>query len=212
MLAEWDGQTWRIIERRQFTEVTGPGGILGSPDDTAPLWAVGWDRRSVLLKLLDGGQWHTFRLPKASHSYDGHGGWYTEWPRIREIAPGKLMLDMHAMLWDFPRDFSAANTAALRPIATHHRYIPDFCSWNGRVVLASDDTSIMANPMAGQSQSNLWFGKVEDLATWGPRTAWGGPWSNDPVKAGEPSVPFPSTVSTNAVSTWPSLGAAARTA
>jgi len=190
VLAEWDGKEWRIIERRQFTEVTGPGGILGSPDDTTPVWAVGWDRRSVLLKLLDGGRWYTFRLPKASHTYDGYGGWYTEWPRIREISPGKLMLDMHAMLWDFPATFSAANTAGLRPIATHHRYIPDFCSWNGRVVLASDDTSIMANPMAGQSQSNLWFGKVEDLATWGPPTAWGGPWSNDPVKAGEPSVPF----------------------
>lgn len=190
VLAEWDGLEWRIIERRQFTEVTGPGGIHGAPDDRAPVWAVGWDRRSVMLKLLDGGQWSTFRLPKASHTYDGVGGWYTEWPRIREIAPGQLMLDMHAMLWDFPKTFSAANRAGLRPIAAHHRYIADFCQWNGRVVLASDDTSIMANPMAGQSQSNLWFGKVEDLATWGPRTAWGGPWVHDAVKAGEPSVPF----------------------
>jgi hypothetical protein len=190
VLAEWDGRQWRIIERRQFTEVTGPGGIYGAPHDAAPVWAVGWDRRSVLLKLLDGGQWYTFRLPKASHTYDGYGGWYTEWPRIREIAPGKLVLDMHAMLWDFPATFSAANTAGLRPIASHHRYIPDFCHWNGRVVLASDDTSIMANPLAGQSQSNLWFGKVEDLSAWGPRTAWGGPWMNDPIKAGEASVPF----------------------
>ncbi len=190
VLAEWDGTQWRIIERRQFTEVTGPGGIHGSPDGTTPVWAIGWDRRSVLLKLLDGGAWSTFRMPKASHTYDGYGGWYTEWPRIREIAPGKLMMDMHAMLWDFPATFSAVHTGGIRPIATHHRYIPDFCHWNGRVVLASDDTSIMANPLAGQSQSNLWFGRVEDLATWGPRTAWGGPWVNDPVKAGEPSVPF----------------------
>jgi len=190
VLAEWDGKEWRIIERRQFTDVTGPGGIHGAPDDAAPVWAIGWDRCSVLLKLLDGGKWYTFRLPKASHTYDGVGGWYTEWPRIREIAPGKLLMDMHAMFWDFPKTFSAARTGGLRPIATHHRYIPDFCDWNGRVVLASDDTSIMGNPMAGQSQSNLWFGQVDELATWGPRTAWGGPWVNDPVKAAEPSVPF----------------------
>ena len=190
VLAEWDGQEWRIIERRQFTEVTGPGGIHGAPDDTAPVWAVGWDRRSVLLKLLDGGKWSTFRLPKASHTYDGVGGWYTEWPRIREIAPGRLMLDMHAMLWDFPSTFSAANSAGLRPLASHHRYLPDFCSWNGRVVLATDETTIMGNPLAGQSQSNLWFGQIEDLSTWGPRTAWGGPWVHDPVQAAEPSVPF----------------------
>lgn len=190
VLAEWDGREWRIIERRQFTEVTGPGGIHGAPDDTAPVWAVGWDRRSVLLKLLDGGKWYTFRLPKASHTYDGVGGWYTEWPRIREVAPGRLLLDMHAMLWDFPPTFSAANTAGLRPLASHHRYLPDFCSWNGRVVLATDETTIMGNPLAGQSQSNLWFGQLQDLATWGPRTAWGGPWVNDSVQAAEPSVPF----------------------
>ena len=190
VLAEWDGSQWRIIQRRQFTDVTGPGGIHGSPDDAAPVWAIGWDRRSVLLMLLDQGTWHTFRMPKASHTYDGYGGWYTEWPRIREIAPGRLMMDMHAMLWDFPATFSAAKTGGIRPIATHHRYIPDFCLWNGRVVLASDETSIMANPLAGQSQSNLWFGHVEDLATWGPRTAWGGVWANDPVQAGQPSVPF----------------------
>ena len=190
VLAEWDGKEWRIIERRQFTEVTGPEGIYGSPDDTAPVWAVGWDRRSVILKLLDHGAWHTYRLPKGTWTYDGYGGWYTEWPRIREIAPGQLMMDMHGIFWDFPKTFSAANSAGLRPMATHHRYVPDFCHWNGRVVLASDDTSIMANPLAGQSQSNYWFGKVEDIKAWGPGVGWGGPWVNDAVKAGEPSVPY----------------------
>ena len=34
-LAEWDGSQWRLIERRQFLDVTGPGGIEGSPDDAA---------------------------------------------------------------------------------------------------------------------------------------------------------------------------------
>ena len=56
VLAEWDGTTWRIVERKQFLDVTGPGGIYGSPDDTSPLWAIGWDKRSVILKLLDGGR------------------------------------------------------------------------------------------------------------------------------------------------------------
>ena len=190
VLAEWDGTGWRIVERRQFTEVTGPDGIYGSPNDTSPVWSIGWDRRSVILKLLDGGTWRTFRLPKGTWTYDGVGGWYTEWPRIREIAPGKLMMDMHGIFWDFPKAFTSTNTGGLRPMATHHRYVPDFCHWNGRVVLASDDTSIMQNPMAGQSQSNLWFGKVEDIGTWGPRVGWGGPWVNDPVKANAPSDPF----------------------
>lgn len=59
VLASWDGKAWKIIERRQFTDVTGPGGIYGSPNDKSPLWTMGWDKRSVMLKLLDNGQWYT---------------------------------------------------------------------------------------------------------------------------------------------------------
>lgn len=189
-LAEWDGEEWRVVERRQFTDVTGPGGIEGSPDPSSPLWSIGWDRRSVILKLLDGGTWSTFRLPKASHSYDPRHGWFTEWPRIREVAPEKPMMVMHGTLFDFPPSFSAGRTGGIRPLATHLRYIPDFCCWNGRVVLASDDASFMQNPLVGQPQSNLWFGTLEELRAFGPRTGWGGPWVDDAVRADDPSTPF----------------------
>jgi len=100
------------------------------------------------------------------------------------------MMDMHGMFFDFPRAFSAANTAGIRPIASHLRYVPDFCEWNGQLVLASDETSIQGNPLAGQPQSNLWFGSYEDLKSWGPASAYGGPWVGDNVKRGVPSDPF----------------------
>ncbi len=190
VLAEWDGRTWKIDERRQFTEVTGPGGINGAPDDHSPLWSVGWDKRSVILKLLDGGNWQTFRLPKASHTYDAKHGWYTEWPRIREVAKDTLMLDMHGMFYRFPATFAAGHTAGISPIASHLRMVPDFCDWNGRLVLASDDASIQQNPMDGSSQSNLWFGTLDELSDFGPRNGWGGVWMSDPVKAGQASLPF----------------------
>ncbi len=190
VLAEWNGTEWHIVERREFTDVTGPGGINGSPDDQAPLWTIGWDKRSVILKLLDGGEWSSFRLTKASLAFDPWHGWYTEWPRIREVNDGKFLMDMHAQFFDFPRTFSRANPAGIRPIATHLRYVPDFCAWGDRLVIGSDDTSIMRNPQAGQSQSNLWFGKLEDLKTWGPSAGWGGVWVDDLVKAGVPSDPF----------------------
>jgi len=190
VLAEFDGKTWNIIKRRQFLDVTGPGGILGAPDDKAPLWSIGWDKRSVMLCLCDQGQWSTFRLPKGSYAFDPSHGWYTEWPRIREITDGRFLLNMHGQFFDFPKSFSAANTAGIRPLCTHLRYVPDFCGWGKQLVIASDDTSIMRNPLAGQSQSNLWFGAYEDLKSWGPSVGWGGVWVGDHIKAGEPSDPF----------------------
>ncbi|TWT84907.1 Choline-sulfatase [Planctomycetes bacterium CA13] len=190
VLAEFDGTNWKIVERRQFTEVTGPSGITGGSDGDDPIWTMGWDRRSVRLKVLDDGTWHTFLLPKAAYCNDASHGWYTEWPRIREITDDRWMMDMHGMFFDFPKHFSANMSAGIKPIGSHLRYVPDFCSWNGRLVLASDETSIQGNKLAGQPQSNLWFGNYEDLKTWGPASGYGGPWIQDDVKTDQPSDPF----------------------
>jgi hypothetical protein len=200
VLAEWNGKdnNWKIISRRAHTEVTGPGGIYGAQNDADPIWSVGWDKRSVMLDVRDAADnaWHTYRLPKASHTYDPKHGWYTEWPRIREIVPAKgdkparLMMTMHGMMFDFPQGFKPGHTAGIRPISSYLRYIPDFCNWNGRVVLTADDTSIMQNPKAGVSQSNLWFGTPEQLADFGPAAGWGGVWVGDPIKANQPSDPY----------------------
>ncbi|MEZ4773231.1 MAG: hypothetical protein R3D00_08610 [Bacteroidia bacterium] len=190
VLAEWDGKEWRIIERKQFTDVTGPGGIYGNNADTDPVWSMGWDKRSVILKLLDNGEWYTYRLPKASHTFDPRHGWFTEWPRIREIAPDQLMMVMHGTMFHFPKTFSRANSSGIFPITTHLRYIPDFCHWNGKVILSADDASSMQNPIVGQAQSNLWWGTVDELNTFGPKSGWGGIWVKDQVKAGVPSDPY----------------------
>lgn len=190
VLAEFDGSQWRIVERRQFTEVTGPKGITGGSDGNDPLWTMGWDRRSVRLKVLDDGTWHTYLLPKAAYCNDASHGWYTEWPRIREITDRRWMMDMHGMFYEFPKTFSAKNSAGIHPIGSHLRYVPDFCDWNGKLVLATDETSIQGNKQAGQPQSNLWIGDYEDLKTWGPASGYGGPWIEDDVKANVPSDPF----------------------
>jgi hypothetical protein len=202
VLAEWDGKggadAWKIISRRQHTDVTGPGGIYGPRSDADPIWSPGWDKRSLLLHVRDAkdNAWHVYRLPKASHTYDPRHGWYTEWPRIREIVPAqgnkpaRLMMTMHGMMFDFPQDFAPGHTAGIRPICSYLRYVPDFCNFNGRLVLATDETSIMQNAMAGVSQSNLWFGKPEQLADFGPASGWGGVWMGDAIKANQPSDPY----------------------
>lgn len=183
--------SWHIVERKNFCEVTGPGGIYGPRSDRDPVWATGWDKRSVLLKLLDAGVWHTFRLPKASFTHDALHGWYTEWPRIREIVDGRMLMHMHGMFYNFPRTFSAANTAGILPLCTYLKMPVDYCWWNGQLVMARDDTSTTGgNPWAGQSHSAPWFGQLSDLENWGSPAGFGGPWKNDGVQAGEPSEPF----------------------
>ncbi len=190
VLATWDGDYWEVVERRQYTDVMGPGGLTGNENYDDPIWSIGWDKNALRLKVLDGGKWSTYLLPKAAFNNDAIHGWYTEWPRIRELSNDQWMMDMHGMFFDFPATFSNSNTAGIKPIGSHLRYIPDFCEWNGRLVLATDETSIQGNPKAGQPQSNLWFGSMSDLEEWGPGSGYGGPWIQEPVAGNVPSYPF----------------------
>jgi hypothetical protein len=98
---------------------------------------------------------------------------------------------MHGTFFDFPRAFAAGGTAGIRPLGTHLHYTTDFTEWNGRVVLAGDDTSILQNLLAARPQSNLRFLQRPQLATeFGPSSGWGGVWVDDRVRAGEPSDPL----------------------
>lgn len=202
VLAEWDGQSsaWTVVRRGQFTEVTGPGGLSGNDPSDDRLWSIGWDHRSLVLMLRERGRWHAFRLPKASHAYDGAHGWNTEWPRIREIGEDAFLMTMHGSFWRFPRTFSMANSAGLAPRSTYLKVIGDFCRWGGRLVFGCDDTArsefLNRHPLKGdlagpgRSQSNLWFtdsAAVDDL---GPALGRGAVWLEDAVTAGVPSEPF----------------------
>ena len=190
VLAEFDGQKFTVVERKQFTDVTTRHGVHAIPNDNSPLWSMGWDKNSVRLKVMENGKWSTYLLPKATYNNDPSHGWFTEWPRIREIGNDKMMMDMHGMFFDFPATFSSQNTAGIRPISSHLRYIPDFCSWNGQIVLATDESSIQGNLLTGQPQSNLWFGQKADLQDWGPATGYGAIWLSDTVTATKESDPY----------------------
>jgi len=200
-LGEWrkPGDDWQLVRRNQFTEVTGPGGIQGS-NANAPVWSIGWDAKSLILMLLDGGKWHSFRLPKVSHSYDGAHGWNTEWPRIRDIGEEDLLMTMHGAFWRFPRSFSVANTQGIRVRSAYMKVIGDFCRWNDRLVFGCDDSakSEFLNKRkvkggidsVGQSQSNLWFVSPETPDKLGPAHASGAVWLHERVKAGDVADPF----------------------
>lgn len=202
VLAEWDGEStsWTLVRRNQFTEVTGPGGIFGNDDaENAPIWTIGWDHRSLILMSREGDMWHTWRLPKGSHSYDGAHGWNTEWPRIREIGEDDFLMTMHGTFWRFPSSFSSVESGGIRPRSNYLKVIGDFARWGDRVVFGTDDTAraeflnkrkAKGNIAAPQSQSNLWFVEPERLDNIGPAIGRGAVWLDDPVEAGQASDPY----------------------
>ena len=204
VLAWWSeaGKDWTTIRRCQFTEVTTRDGIYGNEHpETNPIWAMGWDAKSVILAVTtNGADWISYRLPKGSHAYDGAHGWNTEWPRIRDVGMDGLLATMHGTFWSFPKDFSPANPKGIRPLSTYLKVIGDFCRWNDRIVFGCDDqaqneflgkrTLKKDAPKRYQSQSNLWFVKPEDLTTFGPPSGEGWVWLNEDVKKGEVSDPF----------------------
>ncbi|WP_206028454.1 discoidin domain-containing protein [Thalassoroseus pseudoceratinae] len=201
-LATWQGQgDWQLVRRNQFTEVTGPGGIFGNTNpEHDPIWSMGWDARSVILALFENQQWHYYRLPKGSHSYDGAHGWNTEWPRIRDIGEDNLLATMHGTFWKFPSGFSFTNSAGIEPRSNYLKVIGDFCRWNDRIVFGCDDSaaSEFLNTRTfkakhggpGQSNSNLWFVEPETLDHLGPVIGRGSVWLRDDVEAGEVSDPY----------------------
>ncbi|MBD3627959.1 hypothetical protein [Cyclobacterium sp.] len=204
-LYEWDGEEWHLVRRNQFVEVTGPGGIYGNPNpETDPIWATGWDHKSVLLGVRDAvNGWDFYRLPKASHSYDGAHGWNTEWPRIRDVgteeAPDYLMT-MHGMFWKFPESFQKGQTAGIRPRSAYLKVIGDFTRWQDGLVFGCDDSaqreflnkrSAKGNIEGpGQSNSNLWFTNMDMPDKLGPVTASGALWLDEQVAPNEPSEPM----------------------
>lgn len=205
VLAEWNGKDWKVVRRNQFVEVTGPGGIYGNANPaTDPIWATGWDFKSVLVGVRNPETgWSFYRLPKASHSYDGAHGWNTEWPRIRDIGtPEKpdYLMTMHGMFWRFPATFSSGNSAGIRPRSAYLKVIVDFTRWNDQLVFGCDDSAqkeflnkrkVKGNIEGpGQSNSNLWFTSPEKPDQLGPNTAEGAVWISEEIKAGTVSEPF----------------------
>jgi hypothetical protein len=203
VLAEWNGKsdTWKIVRRNQFTEVTGPGGIHGNANPaTDPIWATGWDNKSAILALREPTTgWSFYRMPKASHSYDGAHGWNTEWPRIREIGEKDLLMTMHGTVWRFPKTFSSTNSAGISPRANYLKVIGDFARWGDHVVFGCDDTAkaeflnkrkAKGEIAAAQSQSNLWFVKPDQIDAFGPEIGRGMVWEKENVGPDTPSDPF----------------------
>ena len=202
-LAEWDGAgdaallaSWRIVDNNKYNEITSRLGVSNDdPNATDPVWAIGWDSRSVLLNVRDAasGEWTRYRLPKGSYTHDQPGGWHTEWPRIRDVGldGGDLLMNEHGLMYRFPAALSAQNVGGITPLATFHKMIVDYVGWGDQIVMAANDCSPFDYPLYGKSHSNLLFVDRDALGECGGRpVGFGGPWLRDAVSAGQPSEAF----------------------
>lgn len=183
-LFEFDAKSWRKLSGKPHMDVAAREN-MGSV-----LFATGWDETSVLLWALVKGQWQRYRLPFASHSFTH--AWQTEWMRIREVETERFLMDIQGMFYELQPVAFENRIWGVKPVCQHLRVIPDFCAFRGLFVAGGNQTTPNQdnNAVAGQPQSGLWFGKTDDLWSWGHPQGWGGLWRNAPVRAGVPSDPF----------------------
>ncbi len=192
--------SWTQVAGTNFNDVMGPGGLTGPNNDSEPVWAIGWDTKSNLLKMRDSG-WYTFRFPKSSHVYEAGSGWNAEWPRINRVNFGSYadIMNMYGLFYQFPNTFSASNTSGIIPLAGHLGIVNDIATTSAYFVLAYNNyPGLYANPVSygGQNMwpikqpaSNLRF--VKDLkSSFGPVSGDGGVWLNETVSTNSPSDPF----------------------
>jgi hypothetical protein len=143
-------------------------------------FTIGHDDASVVVKAKG----KTYRLPKGDKAYDA-----APWSRrIREVVTERYLLNAHGTFYEVPRE----DFAGIRPVATHNRWIADFCTWRGLLVMsgalaaAKPDGNYFVSP----DGPGIWLGGVDDLWQLGKPHGQGGPWLKTPVKAGQPSDPY----------------------
>jgi len=95
-------------------------------------------------------------------------------------------MDLHGLFYELPPLVYGGRVWGIRPICSHLRIVPDFCTWRGMFVMASDQT----DNAVGQPQSGLWFGNIDALWQMGKPKGWGGPWWEEKIEANAPSDPY----------------------
>lgn len=184
-LAEWDGKgKWQILERNPFIEVSGNQRSAANDYYGSPLFAVGWDKASVILRVLYRGEWRRYRLPFGSQSWSHT--WNTEWMGIRFAQTERYLMDAFGLFYDLPNLVYDGKIFGIQPVSRHLRVVPDFVHYNGYFVMGGDQT----DHTVGQPQSGLWWGSIDDLWSFGKPQGWGAVWKNETLKVGAVSDPF----------------------
>ncbi len=181
-LLQWDGSAWSVVRENAFLDVNAPV-EPGTPSEV-PLYAVGRDKASTLLEVLDQGIWWRYRLPRGGTG--PNRGTSFESMTVRPIHQGQVLLDSAGLFFDLAGTGPAAETWTVSPIARHSRSRPDLTFWRGLLVLAGQPE----DGALGLSQPNFWWLNPEKLGLCGKPQGWGAVWWDDLVDEKSVSDPF----------------------
>ena len=82
------------------------------------------------------------------------------------VETERYLMDCHGMFYELSPVAYDGKIWGLRPISTHLRVIPDFCSWNGFLVLASNQVTPIGD-------ANLWAASHRAGCGWAKQTICG---------------------------------------
>jgi len=146
------------------------------------------DEASVLYVDDQGQRW---RIPKGSPAMDEHP--LGEYRVCREVATERDLFNAHGTFYELPAE-NAGGFAKARAVATHNRFIHDYCSYRGLLVVSgvateatADDPHVVRSP---DGKAALWVGAIDDIWKFGKPVGHGGPWKDTRVTKGQASDPY----------------------
>ncbi len=173
-LAEWDWRgAWRVVDQSPYVDVSGTESATGLREDL--IFALGYDAKSLLLRVWHQNQWRRYRLPWNWPPRSGLGN------GIREMQAGRWLMSAFGNLYELQPPQEAGFAPHLRPICRLQQPVLDFTFYRGGVAMILQEH---------QKTGQLRLVTMEDLVRGPQSCGTGGVWQDQLVRASEVSEPF----------------------
>jgi hypothetical protein len=186
-----DGRYFEVDEKLAFHATEAPAEVAKLQDTHALKNEFTEDAASIIVTRYDG---QRFRLPKGDAALSSAPASRS----IRECIQERYLANYHGTFYEVPRGGTSPSGLRnmpdfqrMKPVATHHKPIADYCVWRGMLVLSGVKTDAANDGhIFGSTNAKLWVGAIDDLWKMGQPRGKGGPWRDTAVKANAPSDPY----------------------
>lgn len=183
-----DGCYFEVDEKLAFHATDAPNEVAKLQDTHALKNEFAEDAASIIVTRYDG---QRFRLPKGDAALRDAPTSRS----IRECIQERYLANYQGTFYEVPRGGTSStgqrnmpDFQRMKPVATHHKPITDYCVWRGMLVLSGmKPDAANEGHIFGSTDAKLWFGAIDDLWKMGKPRGVGGPWKDTAVKATEPS-------------------------